>query len=771
MEALKRYALQGRIDRQLLLKECLLASNRNFNKTLSGWFIEFFEYLEPVKSDLLTLQSELLNVLNSPHSKAVNTSLSALKDIADEKEFNTRDFLDHAPILLSSDTKSVVTKSLSLMEKVLRKHPQLTEEICISTCQAFIHNDEEIQSKAAKLLIKYNKDKSTSIANELERYSDSMLMSAKKLMEDLIAIQNPVESPGSLHVPQKRDALELLEEVRTLDELVFLASQAFDNNDPLHIDLFPSALIHLQEQVDGAQLHKFEPALQRAYSFVMNDWPSTMGYLDHLLATFFIDLTKIWIGRYPSEGASLQKVHDSFRKKDDANKAQWTWYHSRILELATWSVQSRDNTYIIHKAIMLITYERIKNNRPLPLLSTPTYRDGTIDPTALIQRIKIYLDRGSEMDNYDFQLAISRIAQLNHENGLKAARESLKGESLRLMEFLLKKDAKPVGPFTTPSLWFMAAIGKSPKRIPSELNDLYYSKLPLSTFTGEVPWQSFTEHFTVPRYNYQTRKSEQVPAQHNVLRLTLNPIPTIWQVPEGEKPGFLSKLKQLVISPIRDMRTEPHLLYEYPSLKSQFLSAEHNDIQRFLYLFPSNPNPFLALVASKSLAHGTFSSEMDKRMVTKVLETLSSLDYEFTDMTVLFLATSLLTSDKTVRSFAAEAWINSVHQGKMDSARMGEIIGIHLASGYAPIKRFTEVVSENWLKISPAHNAALETVITAAIEKLPSEAPTGLKRLLEIYSEVLLTNNSILSSATTKQALTQWTSSASLKKVIGSLVG
>ena len=38
----KQFSSENRIDRFRLLKESLLASNRNFNKVLSGWFIELF---------------------------------------------------------------------------------------------------------------------------------------------------------------------------------------------------------------------------------------------------------------------------------------------------------------------------------------------------------------------------------------------------------------------------------------------------------------------------------------------------------------------------------------------------------------------------------------------------------------------------------------------------------------------------------------------------------------------------------------------------------
>ena len=284
IEALKNCASKGLIDRECLLRESLLATGRNFNKPLSGWFVEIFEAFEPTQTELISLQSELMNTLSSQHSKAVNAALSGLKEIVDSNQFNSNAFLDNLPILLSADTKSVVTKSITLLEKIIRNNPTLKELGCVQVCQAFVRNDEEIQNKAAKFLLKYHDEKKQSVNDELLKYVDSISMSARKMLSDFIS--NTPENHDDHTVTQSSFSPDPIERISSIDELIFLASQAFDNNDPLHIDLLPAALVELQDQIDGQTLHKLEPALQRAYTFLMNDWPSTMGYLDHLLACF-----------------------------------------------------------------------------------------------------------------------------------------------------------------------------------------------------------------------------------------------------------------------------------------------------------------------------------------------------------------------------------------------------------------------------------------------------------------------------------------------------
>lgn len=271
----------------------------------------------------------------------------------------------------------------------------------------------------------------------------------------------------------------------------------------------------------------------------------------------------------------------------------------------------------------------------------------------------------------------------------------------------------------------------------------------------------------------------RVQKQQNVLRLSVEKS----RVPQqaGSAPEtLLSSVRNWFTSFGRDklaQAVEPQVdkkyvqcLYELLTLKGQFLSAESNDIQRFLYLFPSNPNPLLSLITSTSLTHSTPISESYKKLLSKTLEALIPLRFTFNEITHLFTASTMLCSDKTVRSFAAELWINAVRHEAIVSGRVGEILGVHIQAEYAPLKRFTDLVSSNLLNISPKHNQQLEDLLIKMMEQLPDSASVGTKRLLEQFSELVSVNKSAVRSEKLVVKLKVWQVAASMKKTVESLL-
>lgn len=82
------------------------AANRNFNKNVTGWFMDAFNILKPSDEELISLQDELMAGLASVQSKAVNTVLAHLKKIVPDPEFKTSEFSHFLPNLLSSEVKN-----------------------------------------------------------------------------------------------------------------------------------------------------------------------------------------------------------------------------------------------------------------------------------------------------------------------------------------------------------------------------------------------------------------------------------------------------------------------------------------------------------------------------------------------------------------------------------------------------------------------------------------------------------------------------------------
>ena len=103
---------------------------------------------------------------------------------------------------------------------------------------------------------------------------------------------------------------------------------------------------------------------------------------------------------------------------------------------------------------------------------------------------------------------------------------------------------------------------------------------------------------------------------------------------------------------------------------------------------------------------------------------------------MLFIGTCLLVGDKTIAQMAAEIWLKAVTAGRMDSAALGRIIGLHERIEYAPLKRFTDLVSQSLFKVSARHDQELGVLIGSLLEQLPAEPIRGLKRLQQLHKEV-----------------------------------
>jgi hypothetical protein len=373
--------------------------------------------------------------------------------------------------------------------------------------------------------------------------------------------------------------------------------------------------------------------------------------------------------------------------------------------------------------------------------------------------------------NIDLQVAISRVALFNHDEALIEARRSLDGEFLSLIEFLLSKDSNPVPPFTHAAWWMMAGVTKSGGKTFPEFGKMQYANVSKWIFTGEVPWTASiveVKHgglgYIKPFVTKEKLLQLQLPPRH----FEDQPLPN--RVNERRLLSTLSNLfkKQEEKKPVEKYE-RIDVIYEFLSLPRQ-VSQEQNDIQRFIDLFPNNPNPILTFLLNSVMRTSTASTDGEKRIIANAIEALINLKFPFNEITHLFLAASLVSSDKTIRSFAAEMWKNSVADGAVKSDEIGRDIGLLLSGDYAPLKRFNDVLSSNMMQLSPLHNRELESLLTSLLTNLSGELPTGLKNLLEIFSEVLAINNSSVKDQPLRVRLQGWESSSSIKKIISKLL-
>ena len=756
IDTFKKYASENRIDRNRLLKESLKASNNNFNQTLSGWFIELFIKLEPTKAETIELQEGLFQVLSSPHSKVVNTSSRYLKDLTDEQEFLIDAYLDYSSSMLTSESKAVVASVLMTLDKLAKKYPNQREQICIISCQAFIHQDSNLQLRAAKLIQKYGETNSVPVKETIQAYYDALFSEARNVLTDFSKefINNETLTEDNL-----TDASSGFVEIRipeTFDELVFLASQSFDQNETYHFDVLPASILKFQNEMTADNILKLMPAFQRAYKMITSDWTSSMGYLDNMLAKFFTSFGQLLVGFNPIAAEPIRLMQQSFVKLEDEKKAKWDGYKMRLGGIKPWDIYTHSLGYKPHKHILLNAFFMLERKISLPLLSTPTHEPCWVSPIVLIERLSQYQKANVIPGDMDFQIAIARCLPDNQTEAIKLANGNLKGEYRELMGLILGEDQHPKDSYKLKSAWLVAGVTKFSPNIDTEW--ISFSSLSDTYLNGEFEWDSLVEDYVWQQYDYKLRKNVDVAAKRKIIRVNF-----------GDKQKKTSAFKTVLSKILPNQKEIEPSIYDYTELKFEYISAEHNDIKRLLYLIPRQPDILIAHIINKGLRYIDFSSENDKKLIIYTLETLLTLDYRHGTMSNLFIASCMISSDKTVRTYAAELWIKGVTGKYIDSDAIGKIIGKHEQIELAPLKRFTDLVISNMFQISKKHNKVLESLLACCIEQMSDTPISGCKKLLEIYAEVLSVNKSTIINEHVITRLNIWESTETLKKVIQKL--
>lgn len=753
-----QYTAEGKIERAKVLQEALLASNRNFNKVLSGWFIELFTVLEPTDNEILELQQEMYAVLSSTNSKPVNTVLQCIKKIIKHKSFDANAFLDNVPVLLTSTTKNIVVNTLGILEKLIKINKQLQLPICKTAVQVFIHASDELQARAAKLIITYEDQLNDDFIVTLAPYHDSLMSSARKLLDKYLTPGTAVNE-GPLTHDFETAPLQAIELPESIDDLVFLASQAFDNNQSWHIDMLPAAILKWQSHLKDNQIAKLEPALQRALKMTKSEYRAGQGSLDHMLAIFFIDVCIYLCRKFPDSSQSIVTLFQKFDQVDGDNIQRWLNIEEHAFYMTGWDNHYHDPYFLPHKKLLLTALQKIKEHDPLPLLSTPTHEPVWILPETLVKRLVIYQKENKVPFNIDYQVALSRCLLTDTSKAIELAETELTGESKNLLLFLLGKHKEPVGPFTNTAVWMCCSLAlKEKKTYPAFQNFAYYNK-PFESYTGQYAWQSVDEEYDHQEYDYKLGKSITKKAKRKILKIAINK--DVAKESAGLKKFFGSILKKTV--------EEQSVFYDDFVIKAQWLSIQ-NDLRRILLLTPNNPEPFLAEIISRCLKDPIFFSEDYKRAVIAGLQTLHEIWADFGNMAYLFLGTCMLASDKTVVNIAGETWIKAVSAGKMDNAQLGKIMGLHESIEFAPLKRFTDLISQSLFRVSPLHNSSLMILVEHLLLELPETPIKNLKKLLEIFAELKAANKTVLSNRKLEDKLNTWKQNAGLQKIITAIL-
>ncbi|MBC9934535.1 DUF6493 family protein [Chitinophaga qingshengii] len=732
---IQQYTSDGTIDRMRVLGECLKAVNRNFNKLQVGWMVDLLTALKPTQAELVQLQPLLLQALSSPQTKAVNTALTYLKELSAEKDFNHQALLDYLPQVIAADKKNIITTTLQILEKAGKQHPEIKQRACLELCGVFLSKDEDLQAKTAKLILQWADKNDVVLREQLSQYGSSMLANTRNILQDLL-----VAGAGDIPAVMESVAVEqqpLIGEHNRIatEDLVFFASQVFENNASWHFDQLPAMLLAAQDTMTTDILLQLEPALQRAATIFKRP-PGTAGLLDLTLAVFFLNYGK-WMA--DNDAAYMAKLNEV--------KQSQHWWRTRheMPVLEHWKTsRTEEAVYAPHRKLLILALKKIREKDTLPLLSTPTHEPAWIDPVVLVQRMALYQAAGVIPDMLDLQVAIARCALQDTAAALSLAQQSLTGEYQQLLMFLLDADALPQAKtITMEAAWMQAGLTKSPKTTYEAFADFSYNRLPIVLLNGDFEWKTAAVPY-LAYGNYDPEKKEYNRYMDEELSMEIT-------FPEAEI-----------------LKGPSPLLQEYLNGVGKYLSISISDVARLLLLTPNHPDVLLARILKSCQRSSGYYEVNETGIVLNTVQTLHSLDIPPSEMMYLSIALSMLHADKTVKGYAAEYWSSRVPD-RISSEKLGQTIGLQQRVAWAPMKRFTDLMATQ-TQISRQHNEALETLLTACLSVFTEKPVKDLKKLLEVYGEVLALNDSSIRHPMVIQLLQAWQGTSTLKKTAQQLL-
>lgn len=708
---------ENKIERKRFLKECLLAANRNFNKNVTGWFMDAFNILKPSNEELIMLQDELMAGLASVQSKAVNTMLAHLKKIVPEPEFKTSEFSHFLPNLLSSEVKTVVAASLAVTENIFQKKKTDTENLGMALSAAFVSKDESIQTKAAKIIQKYI-PVSEDIQEALSHYADNVLANVRpglaEYIEDKQLELDAVEQEKLELISEESRA----KEPASFEDLMFFLPQAIEKPGTYYYDLALGGLVKFAADADEASVKIFEPVFQKACKTIAK-WE--VHHFNVLLCNLIINYGLSLMEKFPVQLKNLEKIYKR-TQEDEATREVYSTYHKKLGPIR--DIYAGGVAMKPFKHIAVQVFNKIKSGDKTPLLSTVTHEPCWVSPDALVERFEIYQNENIKPDDLDVQLALQRCSLERTSDRLKLVEEKLKGEYKDLLLFFFNPNAAPKGKFEHPSWWMTAGITRSPGTVFKEFKDFGYDDIPNEFLTGSYEWKTI-----------DSKKNSYYPVELNIN------VPK-YHLKKREHPLFL----------------------EYFIAEQKHFS----ETPSFMWSFPNTLGNVFAKIIKDCLFYSGIAEVYERTLVLNTAQALHQMKKPLDAMGYLFLGTIFLDGDKVIRGTAAEIWLEHVSHKVMDNVQLGRVTGLHEKLEWAPVKRFTDLVQHQMLNVSKDHNLALEQLLTHIL--LQMETPvTNLKKILDIYHEVLALNQSE-ADKNLKEKLNSWKENSSLKKICNLLL-
>jgi len=687
----------GKIERELLITGALEAQTKNWNNNLKGYFRKLIDRLQLPEDTVLAHQHQFFPLLHAEHSAIINFTVDYLKPFLTHADFQLQEFLDWAEgIFMRSDVKASLKTLLIQFDKLLKERSELQERFVSLAADLFMIQDLQLQERASKFILKYQKEASEELSAKLQAYKPQMMGTVaadlQRLLQEesyseaeILAVLSGQSSEQYEYRPAQVKRLnEAYAYPQTWNDIFFKVGEVIGGSDPIQVEILMNAWIQHTDSFPTDYQKQLAPYIkQLSGSYRESSW--------------YNHFSGVFINMY-------HKPHVVYHNKD------------RYTQYSKW-------VNLIGHQLGLLQQYGIDGIR-LPLLSLPTHKPFWIAPSTLVQRILDYQQAGVKIDLLDLSIALSRmvredvhdvsasIQQINDRqvqevlNYALGFDETIKTQERSWLKALLS--SKDSADLLWIGVWATVARTHHPGQYFEEFEQDSLKDIPFAVRPYRPELKIEPTYYD--SYNYATKKSERV---YNGDQLSY-PFPAY-------KRGIDTFLYHHDIFSRGNNGLASYYLYKV-------------DVPYMHSLMPQNTESL-----SLFLIMG-FNSKSDTggKSSTAYLQEMLYDFFYFDEQSSLYLTTSLFNKEKEVRAMAVEVFLAAIGEDRLDVATLGRQLGILLSNGYGPIGRCVEVLEQCRDISSKHHNALLQLLDVAFVNYTVAEKmPTNFKKIVEYYYDIM----------------------------------
>ena len=682
-----RLVSDGKIERAAIQQKIFEAfSNPTLKQTTHGWAKNVYNGLGFNKEENLKCQSQLIELLHNDRTILVNYGIQQLKKISSDAQFDWEQLIDSLDsIVYRKKLNGGLKTILGFLYKKLKKDSTLLEDVCIKLAPIFLQEEHAVQLEAIKCFTLLE-EPNEAVSEALNPFVSTMCSEAKIALNFLFTDEVLDEETTYELYEEKKYRLEPCTESNKIkyidneDDFIFLCTKVLKSKDSLDYELFLEGLLRFYK-IKETHRKSLQAALKAAKKLADDAYfePSAKVGFHHLMAA---KLICIWLG-------SEQKT---FAKELE-------YWKGRLINTKKTLDYTTNKWFSCFQAFTRLTHiekylRNEKNEEILPLLSTPTHIEGSINPNTFFEKLELYELRNEEINEGDFNLALCR---LNRWQSFKNESKH-QSEYRAILDYLLDKsavfDSTKIDKLAT--TWYTAFTLKNPENridnlIAYQKNEDWWNPKPVWDWSVD---RRYSESYSWARLNLNIAFDEE----------------------------RVSKFS--------------HSQFAFHLLRNQYGIG---DIGHWFYKDIYQVELLSLAFIFKNVYSISYLDAPDVKSITAAVVISATRPVPLNKVGTLFLCVCLFNGETAIRNATLDWLILLIDKGYLRLYLFVEAITKMISNEHhpIPIKRVSEQF-EQLLQMGGSHVDVLYKVLESIIASINSEnLPKSFKNILHHYHEVL----------------------------------